>query len=159
MPPGQPPRKAIYTTAPRVAQSVYTSICPPSKKRRHPVAQMARDGGGGGTADPSLSRRAGLCLHPASRMRGVLFAANCLRILVPAHCNRLHQPAYESLQGRPEVGPLPTPRRCHSTSDIAAGGVRVRRCEPRCHSALAGRGDYLLIEPASENPTQSGLHA
>src|SRR2546422_2383612 len=22
-------------------------------------------------------------------------------------------------------------------------GCRVRRCEPRCHSALAGRGDYL----------------
>jgi hypothetical protein len=23
-------------------------------------------------------------------------------------------------------------------------GCRVRRCEPRCHSALAGRGDHLL---------------
>jgi hypothetical protein len=38
-------------------------------------------------------------------------------------------------------------------------GCRVRRCEPRFHSALAGRGDHLLIEPASENATQSGLHA
>src|SRR5271169_2589741 len=38
-------------------------------------------------------------------------------------------------------------------------GCRVRRCEPRCHSALAGRGDHLLIEPASENATHAGLHA
>ncbi len=35
------------------------------------------------------------------------------------------QRLYESLQGRPEVGPLPTPRRCHSVrrcSGGAAGG-------------------------------------
>jgi len=34
-------------------------------------------------------------------------------ILVPAQamCRRR---VYESLQGRPEVGPLPTPRRCHA---------------------------------------------
>ena len=30
------------------------------------------------------------------------------------------QPTYESLQGRPEVGPLPTPRRCHSAGGIPA---------------------------------------
>ncbi len=30
------------------------------------------------------------------------------------------QPAYESLQGRPEVCPLPTPRRCHSAGSIPA---------------------------------------
>lgn len=32
-------------------------------------------GGGGGTAGPYLSIRAGLYLHPVARMRGVLFAA------------------------------------------------------------------------------------
>ena len=31
-----------------------------------------------------------------------------------------HQPAYESLQGRPEVCPLPTPRRRHSAGGIPA---------------------------------------
>src|SRR5437762_6898701 len=34
------------------------------------------------------------------------------------------QPAYESLQGRPEVCPLPTPRRCHS-----AGGIHAVRLQ------------------------------
>jgi len=59
------------------------------------------------------------------------------RILVPAH--RLpEQRAYESLQGRPEVGLLPTPRRCHSIA-----GVRFHRCELRCHSTLAGWRDPL----------------
>jgi len=32
-------------------------------------------GGGGGTACPYLSKRAGLYLHPVARMRSVLFAA------------------------------------------------------------------------------------
>src|SRR5271155_1318658 len=40
-------------------------------------SRAACDGGGGGTADPSLSRRAGLCLHPAYRMRGVLSVHCC----------------------------------------------------------------------------------
>jgi hypothetical protein len=74
------------------------------------------------------------------------------------YCRRT-QPVYESLQGRPEVGPLPTPRRCHSASGIF-----------RC--AVAGFADVspvvtlplraeatITIEPASENATQSGLHA
>jgi hypothetical protein len=34
--------------------------------------------------------------------------------------SRALQPAYESLQGRPEVRPLPTPRRCHSAGGIPA---------------------------------------
>src|SRR5436190_13219521 len=38
-------------------------------------------GGGGGTAGPRLSPRAGLCLHPVARMRSVL-SAQSLRILV-----------------------------------------------------------------------------
>ena len=67
-------------------------------------------GGGGGTAVPPLSRRAGLCHHPGQcRGRGVLSSACAtgswvLPRLVP---RQLH----ESLQGRPEVSPLPTPRR------------------------------------------------
>jgi len=32
-------------------------------------------GGGGGTAYPYLSKRAGLYLHPVARMRSVLFTA------------------------------------------------------------------------------------
>ena len=32
----------------------------------------------------------------------------------PGLCRRR---VYESLQGRPEVGPLPTPRRCHAAPD------------------------------------------
>jgi hypothetical protein len=45
-------------------------------------------------------------------------------ILVPAQatCRRR---VYESLQGRPEVGPLPTPRRYH-----AASGKRRRQASP-----------------------------
>jgi hypothetical protein len=49
--------------------------------------------------------------------------SNIPRILVSAPCARLlkrRQPAYESLQGRPEVCPLPTPRRCHSAGGIPA---------------------------------------
>src|SRR5712692_9220274 len=33
-------------------------------------------GGGGGTAGPPLSGRAGLCLHPGTRMRSVLSGRN-----------------------------------------------------------------------------------
>jgi hypothetical protein len=73
-------------------------------------------------------------------MRGVLSARR--RILVPAH-PLPGQRAYESLQGRPEVGPLPTPRRCHAVrASRVRYGDRVRRCEPRFHSALSGRGDH-----------------
>jgi hypothetical protein len=61
-------------------------LCRMRKRKRHPVARAAQCGGGGGTADPSLSRRAGLCLHPARRMRGVLSVHRCGRILVPARC-------------------------------------------------------------------------
>ena len=54
--------------------------------------------------------------HPAS-MRSVLSGrslCSCLILVLalnPGHSRRV----YESLQGRPEVGPLPTPRRCHAT--------------------------------------------
>ena len=36
-------------------------------------------------------------------------------------------------------------------------GNRVRRCEPRFHFALSGKGDQL-IEPASASPLQAVLH-
>jgi len=49
------------------------------------------------------------------------------------------QPVHESLQGRPEVGPLPTPRRCLGIR----GCFRVHRCELRFHSALADRRDHF----------------
>ncbi len=47
---------------------------------------------------------------------------------------RLSRQVYESLQGRPEVGPLPTPRRCHRVREHT---TRLRRCEPRYHLDIA----------------------
>lgn len=44
------------------------------------------------------------------------------RILVPAHRSS-DQRAYKSLQGRPEVGPLPTPRRYHIIPKICPGMI------------------------------------
>ena len=88
-------------------------------------------GGGGGTAGPRLSPRAGLCLHPVARMRSVL-SARLRRILVSAHRHgpsaRPEQRTYESLQGRPEVGPLPTPRRCRAA--LGQGGVGFADVSP-----------------------------
>ena len=49
------------------------------------------------------------CRQDAER----LIRHRCRRILVSAP-RRPGQRTYESLQGRPEVGPLPTPRCCHS---------------------------------------------
>ena len=89
----------------------------PAKSAGYPF-----DGGGGGTAGLTLPSQAGLCHHldrHADRGRGVLSDPRGLppneegrkhRILVPAPLSPA-QPAYESLQGRHEVGPLPTPRR------------------------------------------------
>jgi len=59
--------------------------------------------------------------HPAS-MRSVLSGrslCSCLILVLalnPGHSRRV----YESLQGRPEVGPLPTPRRCHAAVIVTA---------------------------------------
>src|SRR5882757_5761510 len=44
---------------------------------------------------------------------------------------------YESLQGRPEVGPLPTPRRCHAILR-EKDAVRFHRCELRYQPTLTG---------------------
>jgi hypothetical protein len=54
--------------------------------------------------------------HPAS-MRSVLSGgslSSCLILVLALNPGRSRR-VYESLQGRPEVGPLPTPRRCHAT--------------------------------------------
>ncbi len=59
-------------------------------------------------------------------------------ILVPAPSLR-SQRAYESLQGRPEVGPLPTPRRHHAA--VCDGAVRLHRCELRSQPTLTSRRD------------------
>jgi hypothetical protein len=67
---------------------------------------------------------------------GRVIQPNAGRILVAAQ-GSLPQQLYESLQGKPEVGPLLTPRRFHAASRRR----RVRRCEPRFHSALSGRGN------------------
>jgi hypothetical protein len=67
---------------------------------------------------PHLSMWPGLCLHPITRVRGVLSSRICDRILVLARPEARR--AYESLQGSPAVGPLATPRRCHA----AAGSFR-----------------------------------
>jgi hypothetical protein len=65
------------------------------------------------------------------------------------------RPVYESLQGRPEVGPLPTPRRCHAALLAAAGFADV---SPVVTLPLRAEATNL-IEPASASPRQSGLHA
>lgn len=104
------------------------------RSRSRPGCRERFVGGGGGTVHPRLSLRTGLCLHPLARMRSVLSGASSASNpgARPACVNMLRR-VHESLQGRPEVGLLPTPRRCHSIA-----GVRFRRCELRFHSALAG---------------------
>lgn len=68
-----------------------------------------------------------------------------------AQCQRV----YESLQGRSEVGPLPTPRRCHT----AGGGLEFTDVSPVFTLPLRAKATIVLIEPASANPLPSALHA
>jgi hypothetical protein len=112
-----------------------------------PCGRGCGDGGGGGTVGLPLPRQAGLCLHPglqpgAGRVIRAIFLAfedRRHRILVPAPLLPV-QPVYESLQGRHEVGPLPTPRRYLVPP---SRHVRLHRCEPRFHFTLAGEGDPI----------------
>ena len=60
-------------------------------------------------------------------------------ILVPAQKRKLLQRVYESLQGRPEVGPLPTPRRYHAA--VRDSAVRLHRCELRSQPIFTDRRD------------------
>ena len=114
------------------------------ERKRRQVARAAHVGGGGGTADPSLSRRAGLCLHPANRMRGVLSVHRSGRILVPARCasSAVSRPMSLYRAGLRFALFLPLGVAI-PPAVFPPCGCRVRRCEPRCHSTLTGRGDYL----------------
>ena len=134
-------------------------------------------GGGGGTVDPRLSMRPGLCLHPSwdagrvirciaitltlalsRRERGLEVSLPkerdeiIQRILVSAPSSP-NQRTYESLQGR-EGWPFSTPRRCHAVR--YQDGVRVHRYEPRFHSALASRGDHCVNRTRVRKSYSSG---
>ena len=50
-------------------------VCFTKGPKASPASAGEEIGGGGGTAYPSLSTRAGLYLHPVARMRGVLSTA------------------------------------------------------------------------------------
>ena len=85
----------------------------------------------GGQRVPTLSSRAGLCLHPsiACAMKsdaGRVIRARVARILVSAP-PLPGRPIHESLQGR-KSWPLSTPRRCH----VACSDLRVHRMSPVC---------------------------
>ena len=99
------------------------------------------------------SKRAGLCLHPIPLRqweRSVLFWMENSRILVAAHPFP-NQPLYESLQGRPEVGPLPTPRRYPGTgrcrmpsgfADVSPVFTPLLRAEATCDDRTRVRKPY-----------------
>jgi hypothetical protein len=68
------------------------------------------------------------------------------RILVWAHWAHFAASAASrsmSLQGRPEVCLFLSLDVAIPPAAFPPCGCRVRRCEPRCHSALSSRGDYL----------------
>lgn len=82
---------------------------------------------------------AGLCLHPSyAGMRSVLLNSPTPRPSPQGERERVGepnpsvdssarapQPAYESLQGRPDVGHLPTPRRCPVATTATSGFTDV----------------------------------
>src|SRR5437588_9157806 len=113
-------------------------------------------GGGGGTAVFRLFRGgpdyAFILLQDAERV------IRQRRILVRAPRSPV-QRAYESLQGRPEVGPLPTPRRCHAARSFASGAATGFADVSPVFTLPSQAKATVLIEPASVNPRQSGLHA
>jgi len=107
---------------------------------------------------PSLSRRAGLCLHPESPVRfrsGACYPGmRSSRILVSARSSP-NQPTYESLQGS-ESWPSTTPRRRHAVH--LKNGGRVHRMSPVITLPLQAKATICdpspLIEPASASTTQ-----
>ena len=80
------------------------------------------------------------------------------RILVRAPRSPV-QRVYESLQGRPEVGPLPTPRRCHAARSFPSGAATGFADVSPVFTLPSRAKATVLIEPASVSPRQSGLHA
>ena len=60
------------------------------------------------------------CTQDAGRVIRPLFRTNPSAGSLRSFSFKRRQPVYESLQGRPEVCPLPTPRRCHSAGGIPA---------------------------------------
>jgi hypothetical protein len=72
------------------------------------------------------------CTQDAGRVIRPSFRTNPSTGSLRSFCCKHRQPAYESLQGRPEVCPLPTPRRCHS----------ARR---HSHRAVAGFADVSPV--------------
>jgi hypothetical protein len=106
-------------------------------------------GGGGGTAVPSLSRQAGLCLHPVSWMRGVL-SERTVRILVPAPAQvRLSQSM--SLYTARQVG-LVTPLGVAMPLSWQKGSPN----EPRFHFALTSEGNHC-VSTRQLNPRPQAL--
>lgn len=141
--------------ASRHCHRTHRAVClGPAQKKNATRFRAACDGGGGGTADPSLSRRAGLCLHPALQDAGRV-------IRPPMRTN----PSTGSLRFRAVSRPMSLYRAglrfalflplgvAIPPAAFPPCGCRVRRCEPRCHSALAGRGDHY-----QSNPRPKTLH-
>jgi hypothetical protein len=120
---------------------------------RHPRHPPVFPAGWPGTRAP-LVEAGGQCLR---RFRGGLDYAfirtvagvdaeriippQCGGILVPSQDPSGPRKVYESLQGGPEVGPLPTPRRCHGTLPSRKSAGRFRRCELRLQPTLTDRRD------------------
>jgi hypothetical protein len=86
-------------------------------------------------------------LTKSAWMRSVLFATTIsLRILVPALALPPRR-VYESLQGRPEVGLLPTPRRCHAAPERAPSGFTD--VSSVFQSVFTDRRDPLIEPPSA----------
>jgi hypothetical protein len=86
---------------------------------------------------PPLSRRAGLCLHPVARMRSVLSGraspdpSACPPAMPVGRSMSLYRAGLRLALFLPLGVAIPS-----------CDGCRVRRCEPRYHSALTGRGNH-----------------
>ena len=112
------------------------------------VGRKTTDGGGGGTVDPGLSPRPGLCLHACQPSdKHAERVIRWTQVLIPdpsAHPDvsvfgesiSLYRAGLRFALFLPLGVAIPP-------AAFPPCGCRVRRCEPRCHSALSSRGDYL----------------
>jgi hypothetical protein len=91
----------------------------------------------------STAFAAGWTMPSSRRSRERVDAERVIPLMQRNQCDPSARPGfrrrrvYESLQGRPEVGLLPTPRRCHAAFP-KKDAVRFHRCELRFQSTLAG---------------------